>query len=200
MPSFWSELVSSADTPEDLAAALALIEEEEQRRRQIPPAATANSGAGPPKARWLVETLADVAAFFGLDVQTVKQWRMDRDPPMPGHNGAYPLDEIARWRLSRVKGAQRPDFYNLDKEEREIEVAMARLKLDKARGALVPKADVEQKIRAMFARLRTRLEVTPDELAKLLPTDKRDELLPQLRHRFRLLLQELSDFETHPAS
>ena len=43
-----------------------------------------------------VRTLADVAQFFGFSPQTVKPWRMTRNPrPVPGRSGKYPLNEIA---------------------------------------------------------------------------------------------------------
>ena len=77
-----ASLLSSAETEEDVEAALTLIRQEHARQ----------SGAG----RYTVETMRDVAAFFGVAEQTVRAWNM-RPGGIPGESGAWPLDEIATW-------------------------------------------------------------------------------------------------------
>lgn len=47
-------------------------------------------------ASYNVETMRDVAAFFGVAEQTVRAWNM-RPGGIPGESGAWPLDEIAKW-------------------------------------------------------------------------------------------------------
>lgn len=48
------------------------------------------------KSRYTVSTLRDVAAFFGVQEQTVRAWNM-RPGGIPGEQGAWPIDEIAKW-------------------------------------------------------------------------------------------------------
>lgn len=81
--------LASATTEEDGLAALDLIAEEEAR--------LASGG------RFVVPTLRDVASFFGVAEQTVRQWGM-RPGGIPGTAGRWPLDEIARW-LTRWREA-----------------------------------------------------------------------------------------------
>jgi hypothetical protein len=48
---------------------------------------------------YVVETLRAVAAFFGVQEQTCRAWRVRADP-MPGDPGAWDLSQIARWRIA----------------------------------------------------------------------------------------------------
>ncbi len=52
-------------------------------------------------------TLRDVAEFFGVQEQTVRQWRM-RSDPMPGKPGEWDLAEITRWRIASERSKHRP--------------------------------------------------------------------------------------------
>ena len=71
-------LTSLATTPEQLAA----VESALLAREELDP--------------YIVETLADVARFFGVEEQSVRTWRMRTDR-MPGEPGKWPLDDIAKW-------------------------------------------------------------------------------------------------------
>ena len=51
---------------------------------------------------FVVGTLGTVAAFFGVQEQTVRSWRM-RTSPMPGEPGAWDLSVIARWRIEQER-------------------------------------------------------------------------------------------------
>ena len=55
----------------------------------------------------IVETLGDVARFFGVAEQTCRTWRLRTDP-MPGEPGAWDLSEIARWRIAAEQSKHRP--------------------------------------------------------------------------------------------
>lgn len=57
--------------------------------------------------RFIVETLRDVATFFGVQEQTIRTWRL-RSDPMPGEPGAWNLSEIARWRITAEQSKRRP--------------------------------------------------------------------------------------------
>ena len=47
---------------------------------------------------YVASTLRDVAEFFGVQEQTVRQWRMRADP-MPGEPGRWDLSRITLWRI-----------------------------------------------------------------------------------------------------
>ena len=66
--------------------------------RPATPAANGNGHANP----FVVSKLAEVADFFGVALQTVKQWRVDAGGAMPGTSGAFNLRDVARWRMSRI--------------------------------------------------------------------------------------------------
>ena len=87
---YLTELLASAESPEDLQAVEELLAEQERAERT--------------RDKWVCRTLAEVAEFFGLAVQTVKQWRIE-SPPMPGADGKYPLRDIVQWRLNKLAGS-----------------------------------------------------------------------------------------------
>ena len=56
---------------------------------------------------YVVATLGAVAAFFGVQEQTCRTWRLRADP-MPGEPGEWNLSEIARWRIAAEQSKHRP--------------------------------------------------------------------------------------------
>lgn len=90
-----------------------------------------------------VDTLGQVAAFFGLAEQTVKQWTM-RTPPIPGKAGAWPLRDIVRWReewltQADLKARQQQQNYELG----QVKLESDRLELQEKRRMLLHVDDVE---------------------------------------------------------
>ena len=55
----------------------------------------------------VVQTLGEVAAFFGVQEQTCRTWRL-RAAPMPGEPGEWNLSEIALWRIAAEQSKHRP--------------------------------------------------------------------------------------------
>lgn len=76
------QLLASAKTAEDLDA--------------IETLASALADLQARTGSYTVETMRDVAAFFGVAEQTVRAWNM-RPGGIPGESGAWPLDAIAKW-------------------------------------------------------------------------------------------------------
>ncbi len=154
------ELLESADTPEDLAAVEELIAELEASR--------------PESSRWSVETLGEVAEFFGLAVQTVKQWRTET-PQMPGQPGAWPLPEIVRWRLAKLAGS---DLATAKKQaDLELQlVAVEQKKLDLARqkAELVELSEVEVWAAAAMVETREMLMQLPQMISASAPPEIRE--------------------------
>lgn len=119
-----------------------------------------------------VRTLADVAAFFGVAVQTVKQWRMERADPMPGVEGRYPLDEITRWKLARVD--RFTPTVEGEKEKPADVVAKHRAELlaievEQRRGELIEVDVVERLISRHVAVHNTLADELKDKVLNLLP-------------------------------
>lgn len=86
-------MVELAETPDQIDAAEQLIQEAERQSRE--------------SANHVVATLAQVAEFFGLSEPTVRQWTQ-RNPPLPGKQGAWPLKEIVAWRWEVFSSKRRP--------------------------------------------------------------------------------------------
>ena len=59
----------------------------------------------PKTCKHVVKTQAEIAAFFGVAVQTVKEWRRN---DMPGRPGRWGLLDIAVWKLGRVQQRAQP--------------------------------------------------------------------------------------------
>lgn len=150
---------------------------------------------------YTVRTLGQVAEWFGMELQTVKQWRM-LDPPMPGQEGRWNLQEIARWRMARIKadrgdgGKAGASALRQQKEIESLEIANARasIKLRKEAGELVSRQAARSAIRSMFNRLRTQLEPLPELLAPLLPNEVRADFRRDCDQRVRLLLQQIANW------
>ena len=147
----------------------------------------------PPAGTLIVRTLAQVAEWFGMELQTVKQWRSSS---CPGVEGAYDLREIARWRIQRVKNERAEPTRKNELEQQQLELSNARLllKLKKEAGELVSRIAAKSSIRQMFARLKSQLEPIPELLAPLLPNELRADFRRDCAERVRILLQQISNF------
>ncbi len=125
--------MASAKTPEEMDAASGLV-----RQFKSLPLSGSESGKG-----WFVETLTEVADFFGVNEQTVRTWRL-RTPKMPGEQGRWPIAEIVRWRIDWISqtdlaSAKRQQDYDID----AINLEMAKMELEQKRRQLLHVDDVE---------------------------------------------------------
>lgn len=75
---------------------------------------------------WVVRTQKQVAEFFGVRAQTVRQWRQDG---MPGAAKAWDLREIFEWWKRRLGKVERATS---QQEESEGEKALARSRAARA--------------------------------------------------------------------
>ena len=55
---------------------------------------------------YVASTLGEVAAFFGVQEQTCRAWRMRADP-LPGKPGEWNLAEITHWRIQYERAKHR---------------------------------------------------------------------------------------------
>lgn len=134
--SLLAELLASAVTPEDFSTVAKLADEIEAKSK--------------PTGRYVVPTLRDVAAFFGVAEQTVRQWGM-RPGGLPGEPGKWPLDEIAKW-LTRWRDA--PDVPREPTTLEKVKERLAELDLAEREKRLVDVAELSIAIGRMAAIIR----------------------------------------------
>lgn len=155
-------LIAQATTPEELKAAHDLFNEWRARQTE--------------GNRWQVRTLGEVAEFFGLHAQTVKQWRTE-SPPMPGDEGRWDLQEIVLWRFQKLNNRRENPMRDsrdlVEIEKREAEVRALLRKEQQELGNLLP-ADVWQEFaRELLSMIRSRIEDLPEIVADHVPADLR---------------------------
>ena len=124
--------------------------------------------------RWTALTLGDVAEFFGMALQTVKQWRMET-PPMPGADGKYPLQQITQWRLNKVSqsdlaSAKRKQDFELGR----IQVETKQIELDREKALILDRQDVELWAATALIELREGIMQLPEMLAASAPQELKD--------------------------
>ena len=145
--------------------------------------------------RVVLRTLGEVAEWFGLELQTVKQWRVGPNG-CPGEEGAYDVQAIARWRLARNTGSRGDSGVRAELEQQalRLQIARAELKLQAESGELVTRAAAKSAIRGMFARLKAQIEQLPDALAPLVPSEVRTDFRRDCVDRVRIFLAQLANF------
>lgn len=146
--------------------------------------------------RYPDRTLGDVAAHFGVGLDTVKKWRTGPDPMPEKVKGRWPLDLIAQWRFARVmapkESSERREELELAKLETEVE--SKQLALRQKAGGLVDRAAAIATITEMFNRVRQRLMAAPEELASALPQSLRADFVVELKHKVNLILKEFESW------
>jgi len=75
-----------------------------ERGKALRDALRAIDEAGGTRLAWTADTQGEVAEFFGVSVDTVKNWAKQR---MPGKPRAYRLDKIAIWLRTEGPGSSR---------------------------------------------------------------------------------------------
>lgn len=161
------EQIEAAQTPEELQAILSAAESQ---------------------PRWTVATLTEVAEFFRMATSTVKGWRAE-SPPMPGNDGAWPLDAIAGWRHQKNIGS---DLATSQKqatlEATQLTNDSKRLDLDKQRGEVLGKAAVELWAAQAIICFRTTLMSLPETLVASCPHELRNRVREEAGRTIRAAL------------
>ena len=126
------------------------------------------------REKWTAATLGEVAEFFGMALQTVKQWRMET-PPMPGADGKYPLQQITQWRLSKVSqsdlaAAKRQQDFELGR----ILVESKQIELDREKALILDRQDVELFVATALVEMRETIMQLPEKLAASAPQELKD--------------------------
>jgi hypothetical protein len=151
------EQIDAAKTPEELESLAALLK----------PASADSS-------KWVASTLSEVAEFFGLSVQTVKQWRLE-SPPMPGGDGKYPLPEIVKWRHAKLSQSDaKTAKQQAEAELMQIAIEQKRLDLAKDKGELFYRQDVELWASTALIEARETIMALPGMIASSAPPEIRE--------------------------
>lgn len=153
-------MLDSAETPEDLKAVHELVAEREQ--------------AAQDRDRFDLKTLSEVAEFFGLDEHTIRTWRL-KTPPMPGEPGKWPIKQIVQWRCNWIQqtdlaAAKRQQDFELG----QIQVESKRLELDREKGLILDRQDVELWASTALIELREGVMQLPEILAASAPQELKD--------------------------
>lgn len=173
------DLLATCQTEDDFRAWDALKADYDRRRAAQP--------------RWVEESLGDVAAFFGLSVQTVKQWRMET-PPLPGQEGHWSLPEIVRWKLDRTMQSSLLEAQRTERlREMRLKNQLQEIQLQEKRGELLCRVEVESDLAIVASRLRNRIENFGYEAAQCCPDDVRSHVKAAVDQRVRIALKEFRD-------
>lgn len=174
-----AELLASAESPDDLQAVEQLLAEQEARRARQP--------------KWTAATLAEVADFFGLALQTVKQWRTE-SPPMPGGEGGYPLKEVVAWRLAKLQSNSTSDAKKLAEVE-AIRLVNERRTMENAhkRGLLIEREEIERDMSLLWSRLSARLQGIGERIAGLVPAEMKATTKQRVEQEVRVIQKEFTD-------
>jgi hypothetical protein len=162
--SYLAELLASADTPDDLQAVEQLLAEQEARRAQQP--------------KWTAATLAEVAEFFGLALQTV----------------GYPLKEVVAWRLAKLQSNSTSDAKKLAEVE-AIRLVNERRTMENAhkRGLLIEREEIERDMSLLWSRLSARLQGIGERIAGLVPAEMKATTKQRVEQEVRVIQKEFTD-------
>lgn len=152
-------LVSLAETPEQMDAAQILWEIHTEKEAD---------------KSFCVESLSEVASFFGLAEPTVRQWTQ-RDPPIPGKAGAWPLRDIVQWReawltQADLQARSRQQAFELG----EVKLASERLELAEKRRQLLDRDDVEHWAGVAMVEFRETVMQLKEMLTASAPPEMKD--------------------------
>lgn len=157
----------------------------------------------------------DVAKHFGVTTRTVRKWR-ERADPMPGKDGEFDIEKIAKWReLTFQKDKrQRPiDVEGNDKGQASSEIQRLRLKSMETKlrkdHSLARQAEIKaQRMDDEFVALgtvrewvsefliqqRNLLTSIPVEMFAAAPDEHREIYEPDLKARIDIHLNQMGDY------
>lgn len=122
-------------------------------------------------------TQREVAEFFGVSVETIKDWRargMPGEPGPSGQSGRYDLAEILRWRDATIGPSGRNESGDVGRQEADRRRALAaaeklELEVRQMRGELIDVATAVREFAHANTHARALLEQGPHRLLGLLP-------------------------------
>lgn len=146
-------------------------------------------------SRWVVTSLGDVAAFLGVELQTVKEWRVG-PVRMPGEEGCWDLSAITQWRCERLKAnavnAKSVEQIELANRLSAAEVGLKELRLAQARGELVGRDEAIAKLWDMYNQCRVQLEAIPGIIGGVIPPEIRADVVHEIEQQIRLICRQMA--------
>lgn len=143
------------------------------------------------ESRWVVETLGEVAEFFGVELVTVREWRTG-PTPMPGEPGAYDIKAATRWRCEKLKGninQKSKEMVELEIREKQADVQKKELNVRKQRGDLVSRTAIKAAVSGLLNDARLQLEAIPGVVAAHVPPDMRNLIRQEWEQQISLILR-----------
>jgi len=138
--------------------------------------------------------LAEVAQFFGLQVQTVKQWRVE-PVPLPGVPGKFNLSDAVKWYVAKANARAGSGLSEeLKATEIRLKAAQAKqkeLEIAQTEGGLVPLADVELWAATALIEAREMIMQLPEMLAASAPPELKNFVRSETDRRCRDTLTAL---------
>lgn len=158
-----------------------------------------------------VNTLGEVAEFFGVGLDAVGRWRMG-DNPMPGDSvSGYDLSEVAKWDRAKRKsgGGIGDELKAADIRLKTAQAVAKELENSVTSGDLLDRGDVERWAATALIEAREMVMALPEMLATSSPPDQREfirsesdrhcrDVLTMLRRR--LEADEIAGDEVPPAT
>lgn len=153
-------------------------------------------------AALIVESLGDVADFYGVSIDTVKGWSRRGMPGRAGPRGSsrghWDLVAIVRWREQHIRSvgttvSERTATAKADIEEYKAE--RMRLVVRQAASQLIDRREVETFFAELIIRFREQLQQLPNELQRHFPVDQRTTVREASRRFIAAMLDELSSQE-----
>lgn len=143
---------------------------------------------GQARDRFDLQTLSEVAEFFGLDEHTIRTWRL-KTPPMPGEPGKWPIRQIVQWRCNWIQqsdlaAAKRQQDFELG----QIQVESKRIELNREKEVILDRHDVELWAATALIELREGIMQLPEMLAASAPQDLKDFVREETDRHCRDLL------------
>lgn len=113
---------------------------------------------------------------------------------MPGSPGAWPLDEITRWKLRQVGAtAATTKTAELIQEEKQIDIDRKRLKLERELGALVEFDAVVRVFDRTIAELQSFGREVPDRILEALPQNMNAKTQGRILNAVRKAIETMFD-------
>lgn len=156
------------------------------------------------KNPWIVGTYAELAEFFGVSRDTIRQ---EWTAWMPGRPGRWDIREIVKARHERALARGGIGDTLEDKEvarrtrlaemgQAEADERIKTLRADREAGRLLPAEDVQRQIVDWCVRIRTPLSALPDRMASIVPGEMKATIKKLAASQVQQVLKEA--FDTGP--
>lgn len=147
-----------------------------------------------PRPEWIAKTAGELALLLGVHERTVTGYKSQGIPQRD--DGTFDAVAVLKW--MRTDGPWRPkessNKTELEAEKLQVDIDLARLKLERERGKLLDRAETLATVETMFNLVRARLDAIPDELGAALPPDLQADAVHDWKRKIQLVLGEMAQW------